>query len=202
MKDNIDFYFDFLSPYSYFAWVNIRETLIQINPKPVFMGALFKHFDFKGPGEIPPKRYHELKKCFRYAFKHKIPFTPPKIHPFNPMLITRMASKEASQADQVKVIDKIFKLIWQEGQTLEDPDYIQDKFKDMPLVFERSANREAKLEIKNNTKTATQLNIFGVPSFHIDQEVFWGNDSIEYLLDYLKGNDNFDKELFENRIER
>ena len=62
---NIDFYFDFLSPFSYFAWLNHKDQLanyqLNIEYRPVLMGKLFGHFNFPGPGEIEVKRNYELK---------------------------------------------------------------------------------------------------------------------------------------------
>ena len=83
----IDFYFDFLSPYSYFAWLNHKNILaehdVALDYKPVLMGRLFSNFDFKGPGEIIVKRNYELKKCFRYAL-NQIKFSPPVSFPLIP----------------------------------------------------------------------------------------------------------------------
>jgi len=203
----IYFYFDFLSPFSFFAWLAHKEQLKNFNCeiiyRPVLMGKLFSHFNFPGPGEIRVKRNYELKKCFRYASKHKIPFSPPSTFPFNPLAIIRTATLSAAHENQSQVIDCIFKAIWSEGKMLEDPELVQQLFLNNELdagILENSFAREAKLELKNNINEAIKANIFGVPSFQVDQEYFWGNDSFESLKDYLSGNDNWDKALYNNLI--
>ncbi len=142
---NIKLYFDFLSPFSYFAWLNYENMLkdrdVEISFHPILMGKLFNHHEFPGPGEIPAKRNYELKKCFRYAAKNNIKFNPPVTFPFNPLAIIRMATTHAAGAEQIKVISTIFDLVWGEGNVLEDPELIQAmiKQKDIsPNIFERS----------------------------------------------------------------
>lgn len=194
----IDFYFDFLSPYSYFAWKRHRTIKAEFNFKPVLMGRLFSHFEFKGPGEIPVKRDLELKKCFQYADMQSIPFIPPHTFPFNPMAIIRLATKFAAGERQLELIELIFSSIWAKGMVLEDPAIIeslltQNGFGD---IYEKSFEREAKLELKKNIKEAIEHNIFGVPTMRLEDENFWGNDSLELLSYRLSGNDNWDRELY------
>lgn len=199
----IEFFFDFLSPFSYFSWKN-HKKFIDVNKyhiiyRPVLMGRLFAHHGFPGPGEITAKRNYELKKCFKYAAKNSIPFTPPSSFPFNPLAIIRMATQTAAGEQQEQMIEKIFNLVWGEGQVLEDPDLIKELTR-QGEIFEASFTKEAKLELKQNIKDAINSDIFGVPSFKVDSEFFWGNDSFEDLSNYLKGNDNWNKELYNSLI--
>ena len=71
----VSYYFYFLSPYSYFSFINLERKCVfkdhNILLKPVVMGSLFKNFDMKGPGEIRPKRHYMLKQCFIYSAQLK-----------------------------------------------------------------------------------------------------------------------------------
>lgn len=203
--NKINFYFDFLSPYSYFAWINHKTALegldVEFEYRPVLMGRLFSHFEFKGPGEIGVKRKYELKNCFRYASLNNLTFSPPSTHPFNPMAIIRMATVAANsnKDSQVDVIDFIFKSIWQKGMVLEDPEVIEQLFNSSSLsvdVYEASFSREAKIELKSNIKEAISCEIFGVPTFKTGDDIFWGNDSLIHLRNHLLGEDNWDKNLY------
>jgi 2-hydroxychromene-2-carboxylate isomerase len=209
----IEFYFDFLSPFSYFAWLNHREQLtdafknIELVYKPVLMGKLFSHFEFPGPGEITVKRNYELKKCFRYAAKSGIKFCPPSQFPFNPLAIIRLATLSAAGIEQIAVIDLIFKSVWANGKVLEDPELVKDLLiesgiKDAGEIFESAFAVDAKRALKANIKAAIAKNIFGVPTFAIDNEYFWGNDSIEDLKNYLCDNDSWDKKLYNKLTEK
>ena len=65
--------------------------------------------------------------------------------------------------------------------------------------MERSFSKEAKIAVKQNTKEAVAKGLFGVPSFVVDNEFFWGNDSLSDLKDYLENGDQFNQELFDSR---
>lgn len=207
--EKLEFYFDFLSPFSYFAWKNHEKVLqnfkLEVLYYPVLMGRLFSVHGFPGPGEIQAKRDYELKKCFRYAHKNQITFCPPRIFPFNPMAIIRTATKAAAGDQQRQVIDFVFNQVWAQGQVLDDPDIITKKFLAHGLgeeIITDSFTREAKSELKSNIKQALNKNIFGVPSFVPEQssEYFWGNDSLEDLVNYLAGNDKWDRSLYNETL--
>lgn len=203
----IKFFMDFLSPFTYFAWVNHHQLKAKYSAEfeylPMTMGTLFTHHDFKGPGLIPAKRKYVLKHCFRYAKMQNIDFIPPRTHPFNPLYILRMATIEASGDEQERLIDHLWKLIWGQGEVLEDPDYILKLLSENGIqaqdILERTFERDVKQAIKRNTKEAIKFHAFGSPSFVIGDELFWGNDSLAQLTYYLEHGDNFDLELFNER---
>lgn len=191
----VDYYFDFLSPFSYFSWKNTTElrknSEIDIALKPVVMGTLFNHWGIKGPGEIAPKRYYMLKQCFQYAALKGIPFSPPKSHPFNPLYALRLATFACSGQAQEKVIDLLWSLCWEKGHELGDEEFLKMALNEAGLegnaLLERTFEREIKMELKANTKEAIANKAYGVPSFVYDNELYWGNDSIVYLERSLKG---------------
>lgn len=202
----IEFYFDYLSPYSYFAWLNHSHVPCVFVYRPVAMGSLFSKWDMKGPGEILPKRLYMLKNCFKYAAKNNIPFIPPVSHPFNPLYALRL-STIALGVDQKKIIDILFKAVWQTGQDVSDLDYLENLLNKNGFnakdLIEKTFAREVKLEIKENLKTAKDAMIFGVPTFKDESsdEIFWGNDSLDDLKSYLNDNEPlWDKELFKQRL--
>lgn len=204
----IKFYMDFLSPFTYFAWVNHHQLKDKYNAQfeylPITMGTLFNHHEITGPGLIPAKRLYSLKHCFRYAKLNKIDFIPPHSHPFNPLYVLRMATQQASGELQEQVIDTIWKLIWAKGEVLEDPNLIIQKFNELGIdaneILEKTYEREVKQAVKKNTKEAIAHHAFGSPSFLINDELFWGNDSLELIESYLdEEGDSFDVELFKQR---
>lgn len=93
--------------------------------------------------------------------------------------------------------------IWGQGRPADDPEQLESYLNEKELpgseLMEKAFAREAKLELKANTKKAIENKVFGVPSFVCEGEVFWGNDSLEYLMDFLKDKESFDRELFQSR---
>lgn len=198
MKEFI-FYFDFLSPFSYFAWFNLQKMSSDISPiyKPVALGPLLNHWGQKGPGEIEPKREFLLKQMLRYSHKREIPFTTPKTHPFNSLYALRLSLKGVAGERQGEVIAALWKAGWQERIDMGEPEELLAALRRAGLpaddLYEKSFTREAKVELKINIQEAISAGAFGVPTFVHENELFWGNDSLENLIEFMSGNDVLDR---------
>jgi 2-hydroxychromene-2-carboxylate isomerase len=204
MKELI-FYFDFLSPFSFFAWEQLhkRKDLVIVH-RPVALGPLLNHWGIKGPGEVTPKREFLLKQCLRYATKKNLEFTTPQTHPFNSLYALRLALKSTSGELQSSVIETLWRAGWQKRIDMGDPDQLQMALKQANLpaeeLFEKSFTKEAKGELKQNIQMAIEHGAFGVPSFVHQNELFWGNDSINELDDFIVGKDSLDRLKLENLL--
>ncbi len=204
MKE-LNFYFDYLSPFSYFAWIKLesmaQEFNLKVNFKPVALGPVLNHWQIKGPGEVMPKRRFLMKQCLRYAALHKVEFTTPKTHPFNSLYAVRLSLAGVAGAHQARVIETFWKAGWQKRIDMGEPDELLAALRenDLPAdeLYEKSFSREAKVELKNNIQEAIDHGVFGVPSFVVGGELFWGNDSTEELKNYLRGKDLLDREKLE-----
>lgn len=201
MKD-MEFYFDFLSPFSYFAWLKMRdfssECHVKVNYKPVALGPLLNHWQIKGPGEVQPKREFLLKQMLRYTEANGIPFTTPKTHPFNSLYALRLCLKGVAGDHQEKVIETLWLSGWQKRIDMGEPDELLKALRenDLPAdeLYEKSFTKEAKIELKANINEAISRGTFGVPTFYIQDELFWGHDSLNELKNFVLGRDNLDRE--------
>lgn len=201
MKE-INFYFDFLSPFSYFAWLKLgplsKELNLKVNFKPVALGPLLNHWQIKGPGEVEPKREFLLKQMLRYSATHNIEFTTPKTHPFNSLYALRFALKGVAGELQERVIETLWKAGWQSRIDMGEPDELLKVLREAGLpadeLYEKSFSREAKAELKTNIQEAITKGAFGVPSFVVDDELFWGADSMTDMKNFILGKDNLDRE--------
>lgn len=195
------FYFDFLSPFSYFAWRELEEIKashdLRISYRPVALGPLLNHWGIKGPGEVEPKREFLLKQCLRYAVLKSIPFTTPKTHPFNSLYALRLALASTAGDLQPKVIAALWRAGWEERIDMGEPEELLAVLRREGLpaeeLYEKSFSREAKVELKANIQEAISFGAFGVPSFVASGELFWGKDSIPDLLRFLEGTDPLDR---------
>ena len=198
MKE-LNFYFDFLSPFSYFAWINLqRYPELTVHYKPVALGPLLNHWGIKGPGEVEPKREFLLKQCLRYAASNKIEFTTPKTHPFNSLYALRLALKSSAGELQSEVVKTLWQAGWQKRIDMGDPDELQKVLKESGLpaeeLYEKSFSKEAKVELKANIQEAISFGAFGVPSIVVGQELFWGNDALSDVLNFMNGTDKLNRE--------
>lgn len=84
------------------------------------------------------------------------------------------------------VIDLLFKTIWQEGKSLEDPGVWPSLLEQLGMKQDISFPEEVKSRLAANGEEALAKGIFGVPTFWVEGEIFWGLDSWEFFKDYLK----------------
>ena len=176
MKTPIDWYFDFVSPYSYICFHRLQG--MRVSYKPVLFAGLLNHFGQKGPAEIPAKRQWTYRWCTWWAKELGIPFRFPASHPFNPLQHLRLAIAAGCTPQAVK---RIFEAIWTTGE--EATQGFEGLCAELKVEPARLA--QVKDVLRQNTEEAAARGVFGVPSFVIDGEVFWGADSIEFVNAFL-----------------
>ena len=181
-----DWYFDFLSPFSYLQLVQFDRLPpdLEITYRPVLFAGLLGHWEHKGPAEIPAKRVHTYRWCHWYAARHGIPFRMPPAHPFNPLRPLRLA---VAQGAEPALIRAVFDAIWAEGRDVSRDDEWQGLTERLAIADadEAIARPEVKEALKKSTEEAAKRGVFGVPTFAIGGELFWGLDATDLVLDYL-----------------
>jgi 2-hydroxychromene-2-carboxylate isomerase len=181
MAASVDWYFDFVSPYSYIALHRLKELPADISYKPVLFAGLLNHWGQKGPAEIPAKRRWTYRWCTWWANELGIPFRFPAEHPFNPLQHLRLALACGCRPEAVK---RIFESVWMSGANATEPAAFQALCRELGVGAEQLA--ASKDELRKNTEEAAARGVFGVPSFLVDGEVFWGADAMEFVKAFLK----------------
>ena len=185
-----DFYFDFVSPYSFLAHKEIRKienkTGIKIRYKPILLGGLHNLHGIKAPAFIPAKARHMIKDCKLIAERNNVKF---KFNSYFPIRsLNLMRGVLVAEEDNVKnyYIDNIFNTIWQDGLNMNDEIIIQKVIKNLNInqkTFSlRSTSSLIKTSLRNKTNEAYKKGIFGAPSFVSNNKIFWGQDRIEFAL--------------------
>src|SRR5919201_3063374 len=172
---SIDWYFDFVSPYSYICLHRLGDLAPAIAYRPVLFAGLLNHWGQKGPAEVAPKRLWTYRWCTWWAKSLGIPFRFPAAHPFNPLQHLRLALACGSTPDTVK---RIFESIWMSGENATDP--ARFAFLCQELGVDPAELPAMKDQLRQNPEEAAARGVFGVPSFVVDGEVFWGADAIEF----------------------
>ena len=185
-------YFDFISPFAYlqFAQFDKLPSNIEIKLVPVVFGALLKHWGQLGPAEIPPKRQF-IYRFFKWqADNIGIPFKMPPSHPYNPLPSLRLCVAAGSKLDDVK---KIFNIIYGNGLQPDNEEGISAISETLGISLDDINENKSKEILRENTNEAISNGVFGVPTFLIKNELFWGGDSMKMMLDFLEN-----PELFES----
>ncbi|WCM28535.1 DsbA family protein [Sphingomonas sp. QA11] len=181
-----DWYFDVISPFAYLQW-KTRGRLgdrVRLVPVPVVLGALLGHWEQKGPAEIAPKRLHTYRTCQWRADTLGIPFRFPPAHPFNPIAALRLiVALDATPA----VVDALFDAAFRDGLDVSEPDILEIIGNSLGLedVAGAIAQPHVKNQLRANTDRAIERGVFGVPTIAVGDDLFWGDDSTEMLIDFL-----------------
>jgi 2-hydroxychromene-2-carboxylate isomerase len=183
MRD-ADWYFDFISPYAYFAQLRFSEfsAQVRIRCRPVLLAGLLNHWGQKGPAEIPAKRTWTYRACTFWAMQHGIPFRFPATHPFNPLPYLRLAIAANSTPAAVRAI---FSALWTTGADPADERIVRTLADRLNIDIARLAEPEVKDALRLETERAAKRGVFGVPTFVVDEELFWGADGLDFFKAYL-----------------
>ena len=209
----IEYYFDFLSPYSYLSWQWVRDSDSYLEKngyrwdyKPVVLGSIIQHYETKGPAEIASKRDYLFKDCDRFSKQHDFSFEVPAVLPFNSLYPLRLALSSLSGAQQSEVIELLFLNSWGKGKDISEPSELSKILNDAGHPGEKwledIGQKEVRRQLKDNVKDALSKGVFGLPAFFVNNELFWGNDSIPSLKLFIEGRDSLDIEKFNNFSER
>jgi 2-hydroxychromene-2-carboxylate isomerase len=170
-----DWYFDFISPFAYLAWMRLGELPadLEVRHRPILFAALLNHWDNKGPAEMSTKRAWTYRWCTWLASQQSIELRFPSVHPFNPK-------------NSPRAIDAIFKSVWTTGGDPSDPDTFNALAKSLDVDPAQLGASEVKDALRSETDAAIQQGVFGVPTLVIDNELFWGSDAMEFAAAYHK----------------
>lgn len=188
---HITFYLDFISPYAYLAFEQLPQALMghsySVTHKPVLFAAMLKQHGQLGPAEIAPKRDWTYRQVLWQAHKLGLALRLPAAHPFNPLPLLRLAVACQAQGQPNRLVcETLFRHVWQSGEDAADAARLQAVT--TALAPARDVNSdEVKAQLKANSDEALALGAFGVPTFAVDDKLFWGFDALPMLRDYLAG---------------
>jgi 2-hydroxychromene-2-carboxylate isomerase len=182
-------YLDFISPYAYLAFEALPKNLLGVSHrmvyKPVLFAAMLKHHGQLGPAEIAGKREWTYRQVVWQAKQLGVTLDMPQAHPFNPLALLRLAVACSAEGEPNRyVCETIFKHVWHGGAAADNVARVQSLAQQ--LAPQRSVDApEVKAQLKANTEEAIARGVFGVPTFYVDDKVFWGLDALPMMRAYL-----------------
>ena len=193
MTKTVTFCFDFGSPYSYLAYnylSPIKEAGAQIDLKPVLLGGIFKATGNQPPATVQKKGEYMFKDIQRWSNKLGISF---KMNPYFPILtVPHMRGAILAQKKDIleDYMQSMFDSMWLKGLNLNDQEILTKVASESGIdpndFAEGISSDEIKDELRLNTQFAIDKGAFGVPTYFLENEIFWGIDSIKFLLESLK----------------
>ena len=188
-----DWYFDFISPFAYLQMARFVEIsqVVNIRPVPVVFGGLLKHWKQLGPAEIPPKRTFVYRYFQWQADRLGLPFQMPPSHPYNPLPSLRLCLAAGAKISDVRAV---YDVIYGRGMQPDGPEAISEMAKALGILNAEAALADdaVKATLRQNTQQAIEAGVFGVPTFVLEGQIFWGGDATDMMLDFAAN-----PELFE-----
>ncbi len=195
MSKTVEFYFDLGSPATYLAYTQLPKICAQTDSQliyiPILLGGVFKATGNASPATIPAKGAYMFKDLDRYARRYGVPLKFNPNFPINTLMLMRaVTGMQLRHPERFQAfIDCLFQAIWVEGRNLDDLATVatvltQNGF-DPTEVLALTADEEVKTALKNNTEKAVQRGVFGAPSMFVDNQLFFGQDRLDFVLEAL-----------------
>lgn len=196
-----EFWFDFSCPYAYIASTKVEalaaRTGAQLDVRPMLLGGVFKA---RGVAQnlastlAPAKAQHNLNDMRRQAQRAGVPLKMPAGHPLRTVEALRcvLAAAEGGPVARVMpLIRRIYRAYWADNEDIGQREVLARALADVGLevgkIFERAESAEIKDELRRRTDEAVARGIFGVPTFFVGDELFWGQDRMDMVEEALGG---------------
>lgn len=196
MSKTVEFYFDLGSPATYLAYTQLPKICEQTDSQlvyiPMLLGGVFKATGNASPATIPAKGLYMFQDLDRYAKRYGVPLKFNPHFPINTLMLMRaVTGMQLRHPERFQAfIDCLFKALWVEGRSLDDPATVasvltQNGF-DPNEVLALTVDEDVKAALKDNTEKAVQRGVFGAPSMFIDNQLFFGQDRLDFVIEALR----------------
>ena len=190
MTKSIDFYFDIISPYAYLAYKQLSslEKLkkIKFNYKPILLGGLHKLAGITAPAFNEFKMKNMKNDCNLIASKKNIKFQWNDKFPINTLKIMRGYLSVNEEKKDI-YLETFFNAYWRDNINLENIDEIKNLLKKIDIdtnnFFNDLEDIKIKEKLKEITNSAFEKEIFGAPTFVVNNKLFWGQDRLDYAIE-------------------
>jgi 2-hydroxychromene-2-carboxylate isomerase len=195
MERQVEFFWDPASPYTYLASTQI-EPLAQragvgVVWKPFLLGKVFEATGNRMPASIPAKGKHLFQDVQRWAAHYGVPVAFPKVFPVNSVAALRCGIAAAAQGQGAGFAKAVMHAYWAEGQDIGQPAVLVAVAAGLGLdgaaLLAQTQEPAVKDALRANTEEAVRRGAFGAPTFFVGECMFWGNDRLVLLEEFLHG---------------
>lgn len=199
VSQSFEFLFDFGGPNSYLAHKVLPELCARTGTTavyvPILLGGLFKISNNQAPmiryAETPAKRDYEMLEFNRFVRTHKLPFRMNPHFPINSLHLMRGAVAAQHLGCFMPYVEAVMAAMWEDGANMGDPAVVATLLDtagiDSAALFAKAEEPEVKAELAANTESAAARGAFGVPTFFVGTEMFWGKERLAQVAEALGG---------------
>ncbi|MFB1033804.1 MAG: 2-hydroxychromene-2-carboxylate isomerase [Sinobacterium sp.] len=196
MSITVDFYFDFGSPTAYLAYKRLRQLkqqyTFEINYKPVLLGGIFKASDNQSPVANPAKGAYMLTHDLpRFAERYNVPLKFNPFFPINTLPLMRGAYAAIEEGCFEAYVEALYIGLWQDELNLGDVEIIKATLEaaglDANKLMALTQQQHIKDALMATTEEVVARGAFGAPTMYIGDEMFFGQDRIDFIEERLQG---------------
>ena len=189
MNEKLEFFFDFGSPATYLAWTQLPElasrTGAEIIWRPMLLGGVFQATGNSSPATVQAKGNYTRKDFQRYAQRYGVTLNHNPYFPINTLQLMRGATAFLGTDDFDRYLKAIFTAIWVDEQDMNQPEVVGKVLAkagfDPTAVLQRISDPQVKEQLKVTTTEAVERGVFGAPTFFVNDEMFFGQDRLEFV---------------------
>ncbi len=194
----VDFIFDFASPNAYLSHHAIpgieERTGAKFKYIPCLLGGIFKATGNQAPmiafAGIKGKLEYDRLEMERFIKKHNITFNMNPHFPVNTLTIARGAIAAEIEGQLTEYIEAVLGHMWREPKKMDDPEVIVSALDasgfDGEAILEKTQDSAVKAKLVENTEAAVARGAFGIPTFYVGDEMFYGKDRLGQVEEEIK----------------
>ena len=192
---SVDFYFDFGSPAAYLAYTQLpklaADTGAAVVMQPMLLGGVFQSTGNRPPISVPLKGTYLFQDLARYAKRYGVPLNMNPHFPINTITLMRCDVGLGMRADHRlgDYRDAVFRAIWVNEKDMNDPAVVATVLAaaglDPAEMLAVAADPQVKDRLKTLTQAAVDRGIFGAPTFFVADQMFWGQDRLDFVREAL-----------------
>jgi len=193
---SFEFWFDFGSTASYLAWTQLPSLEAASGAKavlkPMLLGGVFQATGNQSPANIPAKGKYIFVDFARFAKRYGVPLIKNPHFPINTLLLMRGAIALQTKGD-ARFLDychAVFKAIWVDALNMNDPATVAEALLrsgfDARALVALANEQTTKDALKAATQTAVERGVFGAPTFFVGDQMFWGQDRMDFVKEALQ----------------
>jgi len=196
-RPRIEFHFDFGSPASYLAYTQLPAIAQQAGAdlvyRPMLLGGVFKATGNASPVTVPAKGRWMMQDLARWARRYAVPFVMNPHFPINTLVLMRGAvGYQMEQPEHfVSYVDAVFKAMWAQALNLGDETVLSSLLADNgldPAAFQAMVGQaHVKTQLLAYTDAAVARGVFGAPTCFVGDEMFFGQDRLDFVREALAG---------------
>jgi 2-hydroxychromene-2-carboxylate isomerase len=195
MSTTLDFYYDVGSPTAYLAWQRLRQLREQydlvINFKPMLLGGVFKATENVSPVANPAKgAYMATMDMPRFAARYGVPLNFNPHFPVNTLGLQRGGIAAQAAGCLEEYLEAVFPAMWVDAKNLGDTEVVHAVLSEAGLdadgLLAATQDPEVKAGLISNTEEAVSRGAFGAPTMYIGDEMFFGQDRLDFVEERLQ----------------